>query len=138
MKMNLEVFAQSANRIRRKASEENRLLENPSDNELKKIMLNLPGVVETIYGNLVVESEPTSRAAMSTKNSVDSEFGIKEIDLLSKCEEVLSKSQLISVDRIVGKRRSDVTVRLIILESFAHVAYGGKRLFLPSKGVVKE
>ena len=38
MKMNLEEFANSADRIRIKALEENRLLENPSDNELKEIM----------------------------------------------------------------------------------------------------
>jgi phosphoenolpyruvate carboxykinase (ATP) len=138
MKMNLEEFAYTANRIRNKALQENRLRENPSDNELKKIMLGLHGVVETIYGNLAVESDPQSRAAMFTKNSVDSEFGIKELDLLGKCEEVLSKSRLISVDRIVGNRRSDVTVRLIVPESFAHVAYGGKRLFSPSKVAVKE
>ena len=86
--MNLEEFEYTANRIRNKALQENRLHENPSDTELKKSMISLPGVVETIYGNLAVESEPQSRAAMFTKNSVDSEFGIKELDLLGKCEEV--------------------------------------------------
>jgi len=45
---------------------------------------------------------------------------------------------LISIDRIVGNENSGTTVRLIVPERFAHVAYGGKNLFIPVKGEVKE
>jgi len=34
-----------------------------------------PEVEKTIYGNFVAESEPSSRAAMFTENSVDYPFG---------------------------------------------------------------
>jgi phosphoenolpyruvate carboxykinase (ATP) len=45
---------------------------------------------------------------------------------------------LISIDRIVGNESSNTTVRLIVPERFAHVAYGGKNLFIPPKGEVKK
>jgi len=136
-KFNLEEFAKTADRIRRKAIEEGRLIDNPSDDELRLLVENEPGVGKTIYGNFVAESEPTSRAAMFTKNSVDYKFGEEERGLLVKCEEALAKERLISIDRIVGNWNSDTTVRLIVPERFAHVAYGGKNLFIPAKREVK-
>jgi len=45
---------------------------------------------------------------------------------------------LISIDRIVGNENSNTTVRLIVPERFAHVAYGGKNLFIPPKGEVEK
>ena len=81
-KLNLEEFAKTANRIRKKAIEEGRLIDNPSDDKLRLLVGNEPGVRKTIYGNFVAESEPTSRAAMFTKNSVDYEFGEEERGLL--------------------------------------------------------
>ncbi|MFQ6080804.1 MAG: phosphoenolpyruvate carboxykinase (ATP), partial [Candidatus Bathyarchaeia archaeon] len=137
-KFDLEEFAKTADRVRRKAMEENRLIDNPSDEELKLLMENEPGIRKTIYGNFVVESEPTSRAAMFTKNSIDYPFGEEELQLLARCEEALSKEKLISIDRIVGNETSETTVRLIVPEQFAHIAYGGKNLYLPVKGEVKE
>jgi phosphoenolpyruvate carboxykinase (ATP) len=97
-----------------------------------------PGVRKTIYGNFVAESDPTSRSAMFTKNSVDYPFGEEEVKLLTRCERALAKERLISIDRTVGNENSETTVRLVVPERFAHVAYGGKNLFIPPKREVKE
>ncbi len=134
----LEEFAKTADRIRRKAIEENRLIDNPSDEELRLLMEKEPVVRKTIYGNFVAESEPTSRAAMFTKNSVDHPFGEEELQLLAQCEKALAKEKLISIDRIVGNKSSETTARLIVPEGFAHVAYGGRKLFIPAKKEVKQ
>ena len=135
---NLELFYQTANRIREKAIRENRLTDNPSEEELRLILEKEPGIKKTIYGNFVAESEPTSRSAMFTKNSVDQSFGEAEMELLRQCEEVLGREKLISVDCVVGAGDTNTTARLIVPERFAHVAYGGRNLFIPSKGKVEK
>ena len=127
-KFDLELFVQTADRIREKAMKEGRLADNPSDEELRLSLEKEPGVKKTIYGNFVAESEPSSRSAMFTKNSVDHSFGKVEQKLLAQCEEALAKEKLISIDSIVGNESSETTVRLILPERFAHVAYGGKNL----------
>ncbi len=137
-KFNLEEFAKTANRIRKKAIEDKRLIDNPSDEELRLLVEKEPGIRKTIYRNYVAESEPTSRAAMFTKNSVDYSFGEEERQLLAQCEEALAKEKLVSIDRIVGNESSETVVRLIVPERFAHVAYGGKNLFISVKGEVME
>jgi len=137
-KFDLGKFAETADRIREKAVEENRLLDNPSDEELRALVEREPGVRKTIYDNFVAESEPTSRAQMFTKNSVDDSFGKKELELLAQCEKILARERLISIDRIVGNRNSKTVVRLIVPERFAHVAYGGKNLFIPVKRKVEK
>jgi phosphoenolpyruvate carboxykinase (ATP) len=134
----LEQFVITVDRIWRKAGEEKRLSHNPSDEELRALVEREPGVRKTIYGNFVARSEPTSRSAMFTKNSVDCPFGEDELRLLAQCERALDKERLISVDRIVGNEASATTVRLVVPERFAHVAYGGKNLFLSPKREVKE
>jgi len=137
-KFNPEEFAKTAERIWRKALIQARLILNPSDEKLRLLMEKEPGVRKTIYGNYVAGSEPTSRAAMFTKNSVDHSFGEEELQLLAQCEKALAKEKLISIDRIVGNKSSETTVRLIVPEGFAHVTYGGKNLFIPVKKEVKE
>jgi phosphoenolpyruvate carboxykinase (ATP) len=137
-KFNLEEFALVVERIRDKAKAENRLLDNPSDEVLRALVAREEGVKRTIYDNFVAESEPTSRSQMFTKNSVDDDFGDEELELLAKCEKSLSKERLISVDRLVGNEKSQTVVRLIVPEKFAHVAYGGKNLFIPVNGPVKK
>jgi len=134
----LKQFIITADSIWQKALEEKRLTHNPLDEELRKLVEKQLGVRKTIYGNFVAHSEPTSRSAMFTKNSVDHPFGEDELKLLAQCEKALGKERLISVDRIVGNENSDTTVRLIVPERFAHVAYGGKNLFTPPKGDVKK
>ena len=126
----LEQFTQTAERIRREAAEESRLINNPSNKELRLLLESEPGIRKTKYKNFAVESEPTSRAAMFTKNSLDYPFGKEEVRLLKQCEEALAKENLISVDRIVGNERNETTVRLTIPRRFAHVAYAGN-LYLP-------
>jgi len=134
----LEEFPRAINRIRAKAIKENRLLDNPQDEVLRQLLEKEPKTRKTIYDNFIAESEPTSRAAMFTKNSVDSVFGKDELELLSKCENALAKEKLISVDRIVGNKDSGTTVRLIVPEKFAHVAYGGSNLFIPADWEIEE
>src|SRR5512137_145136 len=135
---NPEEFALAAERIRDTAAADGRLLVNPADQELGAIVETEPTVRRTIYGNFVAQSEPMSRAAMFTQNSVDHPFGAKERKLLAQCESVLSTKSLISVDRTVGNESSQTVVRLIVPEEFAHVAYGGKNLFLPVRRSFKE
>ena len=137
-KFNLEQFARTAERIRKKAVEENRLISNPSYEELRLLLENEPGIRKTIYGNFVAESEPTSRAAMFTQNSPDYPFGEEERGLLVQCEKALAQERLISIDRVVGNESSETTVRLIIPERFAHVAYGGGNLLMPLRREVKQ
>ena len=136
--MDVRTFEHTAKRIWQNAKADGRLVDNPDRDELTAILERQPGVRKTSYGNYVAESEPTSRAAMFTKNSVDDEFGDAEEQLLKQCEEELSKQRLISVDRIVGNENSSTIVRLIIPERFAHVAYGGQNLFHPVRHPVEE
>ncbi len=134
----LEQFVLTVERIRKKAIDENRLTDNPSEPVLREILAREQGIRKTIYNNFVAESEPTSRSAMFTRNSVDTPFGEEELKLLEQCETALAKEKLISIDRVVGTVSSGTTVRLIIPERFAHVAYGGGNLYIPAEGEVKE
>ena len=137
-KFNLNQFVRTADRIRQKAAKEGRLVDNPSEEQLRTLVEKQPGVRKTNYGNFVAESEPTSRSAMFTKNSVDNSFGAEEAELLAGCETALGKEKLISVDRVVGNENSGTTVRLIVPERFAHVAYGGRNLFIPPNKAVEK
>ncbi|MFC1952697.1 phosphoenolpyruvate carboxykinase (ATP) [Chloroflexota bacterium] len=134
----LEIFIRTANSIITKAKDEGRLADNPTTKALRELVEKQPGVRKTVYGNFVADSEPTSRSAMFTKNSIDNSFGREEEKLLEHCEEVLAKEKLISIDRKVGNADSTTTVRLIVPERFAHVAYGGGNLFAPLPEEVKE
>jgi len=129
----LEQFILTAERIREKAIAEKRIAENPSEDFLRRLLEKEPGCRKTLYGSFVAESDPTSRSAMFSKNSVDNVFGADETKLLKECEKVLGRERLISIDRIVGNEDSNITVRLIVPESFAHIAYGGGNLFLPAR-----
>lgn len=128
----LTQFIKTFDRIREKALREGRLTCNPSVTELRSLMEKQPGVKKTIYGNYVAESEPTSRSAMFTRNSVDTDFGEAETKLLAQCEAALGRERLICTDRIVGNIATGPVVRLIVPEKFAHVACGGGNLFQPA------
>ncbi|MFC2038723.1 phosphoenolpyruvate carboxykinase (ATP) [Chloroflexota bacterium] len=134
----IEQFVITANKIRDTAKGENRLTDNPTEPALREILSREPGIKKTIYNNFAAESEPTSRSAPFTKNSVDTPFGEDELTLLKQCEEALGKEKLVSIDRVVGNPNSETTVRLIIPERFAHIAYGGGNLFIPPTEEVKE
>ena len=135
MRIDLNEFWRAAGRIKEKAQSEGRLRNNPSKSELRALIKKEPEAKKTRYGNFVVESEPTSRAAMFTKNSLDCPFGKEELELLYKCERVLSQEKLISIDRTVGKENSMIRARLIVPERFAHLAYGGGNLQMPTRGI---
>ena len=130
MAIDLREFEKTATRIVEKARADGRLVDNPETAELAAILEREPGVRKTLYGNYSAQSEPTSRAAAYTKNSVDHDFGDDEVKLLEACERELSTQKLIVMDRVVGDRSSNRTVRLVIPESFAHVAFGGRSLFI--------
>ncbi|MFC2062587.1 phosphoenolpyruvate carboxykinase (ATP) [Chloroflexota bacterium] len=137
-KFELELFCQTANRIYEKALAEDRLTDNPSEEELRRILEREPGIKKTVYGNFAAESDPTSRSAMFTKNSVDHSFGKTEAKLLDECEAALAREKLISIDCVVGAGDTNTTVRLIVPERFAHVAYGGRNLFAVPKTKVEK
>jgi phosphoenolpyruvate carboxykinase (ATP) len=130
-------FVKTAHRIRQQAIEEDRLINNPSIEQLRLLVEKEVGVKKTVFQSFVAESEPTSRAAMFTKNSVDDAFGEEETDLLRKCEEALAAETLISIDRIVGNYGSETSVRLLVPLRFAHIVYGGGNLFLPVRKEVE-
>lgn len=111
------------------AKKEGRLISNPSQKTLREMLEKEEGVKKTKYENFVVDTEPTSRAAKFTKNSIDDEFGEEELRLIEKCQKILSKENLISVDARVGY--SERTVRLIVPEKYPHLAYGLTCLQLP-------
>ena len=85
------LFARTVENIREKALAEGRLLQNPTDAVLRKITEKEEGVKRTRYGSLVAHGEPTSRAAMFTKNNIDNTFGKVEEDFLEQCEKVLGQ-----------------------------------------------
>ncbi len=136
--MDLQEFIRTCERIREKAVKENRLLDNPTDEELRGLIAKEPGAKKTLYDNFVALSEPTSRSQMFTKNSVDDSFGEDESRLLALCETELAKRRLISIDRTVGNENSDTLVRFILPEEFAHAALGGRNLFAPVRKPVSK
>ncbi len=133
----LKRFVSTADRIRSAARKEGRLTDNPDDRTFRDLLRKEPGIQETKYSNFAAESEPSSRSAMFTKNSVDSEFGSDEERLLAQCEACLAKERLICVDRIVGNEASGTSVRLIVPERFAHVAAAGGNLFAVPRAPIK-
>jgi len=137
-KFDIEQFVKTADKIRETARKEGRLRDNPPEAVLRELLEKEPGCRKTKYGSFVAESDPTSRSAMFTKNSVDSPFGDDEAKLLAQCEAALAKEPLITIDRIVGNSGSKTTVRLIIPERFAHIAYGGGNLFAEPAVKVKK
>ena len=128
----IEQFQQAAKEIYDKARHENRLISNPDDKVLRNLALKEPEVKETNYGNIVAISEPMSRAAMLTKNNIDTKFGKDELRLLEEAKKHLSKQELVAIDCQVGDGSENITARLIVPKRFAHVAYAGKKLFVPA------
>jgi phosphoenolpyruvate carboxykinase (ATP) len=124
-----EQFLQAARTIFDTAQREGRLIYNPDDDRLRAIVEAQPGIVRTKYGSLVAESEPMSRAKMFTENNIDKPFGEKEQSLIDAAVRYSAKEELVSIDVIVGDGRDGVTARLIVPRRFAHVAYGGRKLF---------
>lgn len=129
-----QCFKDAVRDIYETAHRENRLLKNPSQESLRAYALDEPEVRTTRHGNLVAFSEPTSRAKPFTRSNLDEPFGQAERELLESARRRLSEERLVSIDVAVGDGSEDVTARLIVPKRFAHVAYGGAKLFrqLPS------
>ena len=95
-------FQQAARTVFESAQEEGRLIYNPDDNWLRKLSLEEPEARKTKYGNVVAESEPMSRAAMFTRNNIDSPFGNEERHLLQEAITRLGQEELVAIDVAVG------------------------------------
>ncbi len=125
-------FRQTAKEIFEAAEREGRLIRNPNNGRLRALAMEEPGVIQSKYHNLVVESEPKSRAAMMTKNNIDAPFGDAERQLLQQAKQRLAKEELVSIEGEVGDGSEGVTARLIVPRMFAHIAYAGAKLFKPT------
>ncbi|MFP5240155.1 MAG: hypothetical protein ACLGQW_10020, partial [Acidobacteriota bacterium] len=62
-------FEQAAKTIYTQAADDERIVHNPGPDRLRRISLQEPDVFETVYGNLVAITEPTSRAKPFTRNN---------------------------------------------------------------------
>ena len=133
-------FKKAAETIYCSAKNEKRLIECKSLDELKEIALQQEGVIQTNLGSVAADSEPMSRSAPHTKNSVDQPFGEDEEALAAQAVEILSKERIISIDTIIGDGRDGVTTRFIMPEQHAQIAYGVKLLFedTPAARVVEK
>lgn len=125
-------FQKTVADILRSAEAQGRLVRNPTNDQLRAMGLEEHGVRRTKYDNLVADSEPMSRAAMFTRNNIDTEFGDDERQLLAQAAERSAKETLVSIDVKIGDGSENVTARLIVPKRFAHVAYGGMKLFKPT------
>jgi phosphoenolpyruvate carboxykinase (ATP) len=125
----MNIFKSAAKRIYEEARRDKRLIEGRSLEELKRIALRQDGVIQTRFGSVAADSEPMNRSAPHTRNSVDHPFGEAEEALARQAIDVLGKERVISLDTIVGDGLDGVTVRFLIPEAYAQVAYGLKLLF---------
>jgi len=133
-------FKKAAETIYCSAKNEKRLIEGKSLNELKEIALQQEGVIQTNLGSVAADSEPMSRSAPHTKNSVDCPFGEEEEALAAQAVEILSNERIVSIDTIIGDGKDGVTTRFIMPEACAQIAYGVKLLFedTPAARVVEK
>ena len=125
-------FRQTARDIFEEAQRDGRLIRNPDDERLRALAMEEPEVRTTKYDNIVAESEPMSRAAMFTRNNIDTKFGDEERQLLQEARKRSASEQLVSIDVVVGDGSESITARLIVPRRFAHVAYAGLKLFKPT------
>ena len=127
-------FKKAAVTIYEQAKRDGRLIEARTMDQLKEIALLQEGVIQTNLGSVAADSEPMSRSAPHTRNSVDSPFGEKEEKLAEEAVRYLSQERILCVDTIVGDGRDGVTARFMMPEQYAQVAYGLKLLFEDTPG----
>jgi len=123
-----ESLQKSGRKIYTEAKRENRLLEGLSLDELKEVALRQEGVIKTQMGSLAADSEPMNRSAPHTKNNVDHPFGDTEEQLAHQAITRLAEERLVCLDTPVGDGADGVTVRFIMPEQYAQIAYGVKLL----------
>ncbi len=126
---NMNFFKEAAEKIYRDAKKEGRLTEGRSLKEIKEIALRHEGVIQTQTGSVATDSEPMSRSAPHTRNSLDHAFGEAEEALARQAVERLGKEKIVCLDTIVGDGLDGVTARFIMPEHYAQIAYGLKLLF---------
>jgi len=122
-------FKKAVEKIHHDAKREGRLIEGKSLDELKEIALRHEGVIQTNLGSVAADSEPMSRSAPHTRNSVDHPFGEEEEALAAKAVEYLRREKVVSLDTIIGDGRDGITARFLMPAHYAQVAYGLKLLF---------
>ena len=127
-----EEFEQTARTVFESAQRRGMLIRNPDEARLRMLAVEEPVVRTTKYHSLAADSEPMSRAAKFTKNNIDTRFGRAEYDLLEEAKRWLGQTEIVSVDVQVGDGTEGITARLIVPRRFAHVAYGGVKLFRPT------
>jgi len=125
----MNIFKSAARQIYEEARRDKRLIEGRSREELKRTALRQDGVVQTQLGSVAADSEPMNRSAPHTRNSVDYPFGEPEEALARQAVDVLGAERVICLDTIVGDGADGVTVRFLLPETYAQVAYGLKLLF---------
>lgn len=125
----MNMFKKAVERIYKSAESEKRLIKGRSLDEIKQIALRQEGVIQTQFGSVAADSEPMSRSAPHTSNSIDHPFGEPEERLSQEAVDILSKEKIISLDTIIGDGRDGVTARFIVPEQYAQIAYGLKLLF---------
>jgi len=121
-------FKSAARQIYDDAGKDGRLIEGLTLEELKQLSLGQEGVIQTQIGSIAADSEPMSRSAPHTKNSIDHEFGEEEEALAREAVEVLSKERIVSLDTLVADGKDGITTRFIIQEKYTHIAYALKLL----------
>jgi phosphoenolpyruvate carboxykinase (ATP) len=127
--MTRNTFKEASIRIYEEAKRNGRLIENFDLNQAKALALTQDGIIETQLGSIAANSEPTSRAAVHTKNSVDEAFGEAEEELAAKAIQMMSSDKLLSLDVMVGDGADGVSARFLMPLAHADVAYGLKLLF---------
>lgn len=125
----MNLFKAAAKQIYEEARRDKRLIEGRTLEEIKRIALRQDGVIQTQLGSVAADSEPMSRAAPHTRNSVDHAFGEAEEALARQAIDILGGERMISLDTMVGDGLDGVTVRFLIPEAYAQIAYGLKLLF---------
>ncbi len=121
-------FKKATVTIYQEAKKDKRLIEGKTLQELKDIALRQEGVINTQIGSVAADSEPMSRSAPHTRNSIDHAFGEDEERLAQNAVEYLRKENLISLDTIVGDGSEGITARFIMPEQYSQIAYGLKLL----------
>lgn len=135
----MNIFKKAAQEIYLNAKREGRLVEGRTLAELKQLALRYEGVIQTQVGSVAADSEPMSRSAPHTRNSVDHAFGEKEEALARQAVEVLGRERVLSLDTMVGDGRDGVTARFMMPLQYSHIAYGLKLLMdQPSARIVEE
>ncbi len=127
--MTKNYFKEAAQKIYHDAKRDGRLIENFDLGQAKALAMAQDGVIETQLESVAANSEPMSRSAVHTKNSVDQPFGAEEEALAAQAVQALSAEKLLSLDVMVGDGQDGVSTRILIPLEHAVLAYALKLLF---------